>query len=486
MLERLAWVSYDETVTTLEATAAEPTGDRSELPRDESSAALYVVLEGARPLAGGARISLFGVREITIGRGKTLSARRDGGTLVVEVPDDRVSSVHARLVAGANGFVLEDAGSRNGTWVASERITRHPLVYQRPFSVGAVVFVVDAAPPGEGGFVLGPSLVGLRQGLASLVPRVSEGLGKLARIADSDLSVLLLGESGTGKEVLARAVHDLSPRASGPFVAVNCAALPATLLESQLFGHTKGAFSGAVRDEPGLFRAASGGTLFLDEIGDLPEASQPALLRVLETREVTPVGATRPIKVDVRVVSATLRDEQRLRDDLRIRLAGYTHRLAPLRDRRADLGLLLHTLLPRVAAERARDVRFSAEAARAIGAHDWPLNVRELFQAAKSAVVLAGEKLVIERADLPTALTEPAARIAEERAVSTTSPARPVQAKAPVPAEERQKRLVELLQLHAGNVSEVARQMGTTRVQVHRWLEKFEIDVESLRAGKPK
>jgi len=465
---------------TVDATAAEPTADRSGSPQPETSAALFVALEGRRPLAGGARISLDGVREVTLGRGKVLAARRAQGTLALEIPDDRVSTSHARVRVEGGRLTLEDTGSRNGTWIGTTRASQASLVYGQAFSCGAALLLVDAAPPDEDrGLVLGPSLPGLGQGIASLVPRVGVGLGKLARIASSDLSVLLLGESGTGKEVLARAVHDLSPRARGPFVAVNCAALPATLLESQLFGHVKGAFSGAVKDEPGLFRAASGGTLFLDEIGDMPEASQPALLRVLETGEVTPVGATRPLEVDVRVVSATLRDERRLRADLRIRLAGYTHRLVPLRERRADLGLLVHTLLPRVAAARAAQVTIAPEAVRELGAHGWSLNVRELLQTLKSAVVLAGDRAVLERADLPAAVLERVAEPAPEPAPRTSG------AKPPVPAEERRERLVELLAVHAGNVSEVARQMGTTRVQVHRWLEKFAIDLTEVR-GKPK
>src|SRR5262249_54080196 len=156
----------------------------------------------------------------------------------------------------------------------------------------------------------------------------------------------------SGKEVLASAVHKLSGR-EGPFVPVNCGALTDTLVESQLFGHTKGAFSGAVKDELGFVRASHGGTLFLDEIGDLPAASQAALLRVLEMREVTPVGSTRAVKVDLRVVSATLKSVGALRPDLHARLAGYTHALAPLRDRREDLGLVLAEVLTRAAGSRA-------------------------------------------------------------------------------------------------------------------------------------
>ncbi|HRG99555.1 MAG TPA: sigma 54-interacting transcriptional regulator, partial [Polyangiaceae bacterium] len=386
---------------TVEGTAAGADEARAgAAPRD----LLYLALEGQRPLGGGARLSLHGVDEVRLGRGKALSARREGATLSVTVPDDRASTKHARLARGAGAWRLVDEGSRNGTYVGDARHVDGELPRDAPFSIGSAVFFVSRGAVRSDEIALGATLAGRREGLASLVPAVAEDLGRLAAIAASDLPVLLLGESGTGKEVLARATHALSKRAAGPFVAVNCGALTTSLLEAQLFGHVKGAFSGAVRDEPGYFRAASGGTLFLDEIGELPEGSQAVLLRALEAREVVPVGATRPVPVDARIVSATLRDVERVREDLRMRLSGYVHRLAPLRERRGDLGLLVAELLPRLAPAVAARARFSPEAARAIAGHAWRLNVRELAQALASALVLAGEAGVVRLADLPAGL----------------------------------------------------------------------------------
>lgn len=477
---------------TADVTAPVEVGSDSATKPGSECDVLYSIFEGQRPLAGGARMALRGVREVRLGRGPSFGAKREGSVLVVTVPDERVSTRHARLVAEGSGWVLVDEGSRNGTYVEHARIVaeaREPLALGTTFSVGASLFVLGCARlPEDETLLLGATLPGRGQGLRSLVPAVAEGLGRLAKIAASDLPVLLLGESGTGKEVLAQATHALSPRSEGPFVAVNSGALTQTLLEAQLFGHVKGAFSGAIKDEPGYFRSASGGTLFLDEIGDLPEGAQAVLLRALETSEVTPVGATRPVRVDVRVVSATLKPVSALREDLRMRLAGYTHSLVPLRDRLPDLGLVVGELLPRVAGARAAKVRFAPEAVRALGTHPWRLNVRELLQALKSAIVLAGEAAIVRGADLPAGLgvssPDPIVREASEKSASAAVSTKGASASAPkaaVPADERKRTLLALLAEHQGNLSEVARKMQTTRVQVHRWLEKFAIDVESFR-----
>src|SRR5207302_1217977 len=189
------------------------------------------------------------------------------------------------------------------------------------------------------------------------------------------------GETGTGKEVIARAIHAASRR-PGAFVAVNCGALAPNLVESELFGHKKGAFSGATEDHNGLVRAADKGTLLLDEIGDLPVPTQAALLRVLQQREVLPLGTTKPMPVDLRVVAASHRDLEaevgagRFREDLWSRLAGYTAQLPALRDRREDLGLLVAALLARLV--QTRPIRFTSEAGLALVQYDWPRNVREL------------------------------------------------------------------------------------------------------------
>ena len=227
-------------------------------------------------------------------------------------------------------------------------------------------------------------------------------LATLTRAAASALPVLVQGETGTGKELLARALHENSPRSAFPFVPLNCAAIPESLIESELFGHERGAFTGAIDRKTGLFEVASRGTIFLDEIGELSIQLQSRLLRVLETQEFFRVGGTRPVRVDVRVVSATNRDLRaeieagRFRSDLFYRLNGVPIKVAPLRERRADVPLLARHFLDRVGDNRP----LSAAALEALGAYDWPGNVRELEMVMGRAAVL-GSGAVIDPADLP-------------------------------------------------------------------------------------
>jgi DNA-binding NtrC family response regulator len=240
----------------------------------------------------------------------------------------------------------------------------------------------------------------------------------IRKVAPTDATVLLLGETGTGKELLARAVHDLSRRASGPFVPVNCASLAEGVLESELFGHVRGAFTGATSDREGLFAAARGGTVFLDEVGDVSPALQQRLLRVLQEREVVPVGAVRPVAVDVRVVAATHRDLDEamaagaFREDLYYRLHVYRVEVPPLRARRADIPLLVEAALRRLSdrtPELGRAV-LSPLAMRLLRAHDWPGNVRELFSVVESAVIRAGGGGRVEAQHLPEAIRDPEGR----------------------------------------------------------------------------
>ncbi len=252
-------------------------------------------------------------------------------------------------------------------------------------------------------------------------PVVTRPIGKARRfldvlrladiIAPTDSTVLLGGESGTGKEVLARYIHDASLRAEGPFLSINCGALPETLLESELFGHVKGSFTGAVRDKQGLFAAARGGTFFLDEVGEMPPSLQVKLLRVLQQREVIPVGATEALPVDVRIVAATnreLEEEVRrgnFRSDLFYRLNVLALELPPLRDRRDDLLLLIDHFLTEMAAERGMEPKaLTAEALDAVMVYEWPGNVRELQNALEHAMVLTKGNL-IEPQHLPERIT---------------------------------------------------------------------------------
>jgi transcriptional regulator of acetoin/glycerol metabolism len=434
--------------------------------RAPSARHLFLVAECERPLAGGTRWSLTGIDEVVVGRGPERGVERDGRTMLVRVADARMSKRHARFVRRGAELWVEDLGSTNGTFVAGERITAAtPLADGTAAELGGTFFVsvpqVDATA-GDAELTRG----------GTLLPDYAAALAALERVARAGLPVLVRGESGTGKELVARAVHRWSGR-SGAFVAVNCGALPETLVESQLFGHTKGAFSGAVRDEPGLVRASDGGTLFLDEVGDLPRPSQAALLRVLQESEVTAVGATRPTKVDLHVVSATHRpieDEAAFRADLYARLAGFTHVLLPLRERRADFGVLLAELVQELAGARADEVRFTPEAMRALLGHAFPLNVRELRHVLAAALASAADGRV-GVAELPPAVLTPVAPL------RASTPARALS-----PEDEALKgRLVAALTEHRGNVSEVARAFQKTRMQIHRWMKRFGIDPETHR-----
>ena len=232
-------------------------------------------------------------------------------------------------------------------------------------------------------------------------------------VAPSDSTVLITGESGTGKEVLARFIHTISDRGDGPFVSINCGALPENLLESELFGHVRGSFTGAVRDKQGLFVAAKGGTFFLDEVGEMSAATQVKLLRALQEREVIPVGATEPIAVDVRIIGATNRDLDEeirrggFRSDLFYRLNVITLQLPPLRDRPDDVPILSEYFLDRFAQQRGRaPLRLSPDSVLALQSYDWPGNVRELENALERAAVLTGEGLEIEVGTLPPRITQ--------------------------------------------------------------------------------
>ncbi len=239
-------------------------------------------------------------------------------------------------------------------------------------------------------------------GLITEDPGMKELMATVARVAGSDLPILIQGESGTGKELIARAIHTASPRAPQPFVAINCAAMAEGLLESELFGHEKGSFTGAVVRKPGLFEVADKGVLFLDEIGEVSPGVQVKLLRAIETREVLRVGSTRPVRVDVRIVSATNKDvktemqEGRFREDLYYRLNGVTIRLPPLRERRADIPLLARHFLDRFGPKK----QLTPRALDTLTAYAWPGNIRELQMVIHRAAILA-VKDTIDADDLP-------------------------------------------------------------------------------------
>ncbi len=307
-------------------------------------------------------------------------------------------------------------------------------------------------------------------GGSAAMRQVQKAIGMLA---DSDTSVLITGETGTGKEVVARAIHRHGRRAARPFVAINCAAIPAELLESQLFGHTRGAFTGAVSDTLGSFRAADGGTLFLDEIGDMAPALQAKLLRVLQERVVTPLGG-KPVAVDVRIISATHQDlagavrEGRFREDLFYRLGVVPLALPPLRERLADIVELAEHFLGLFSTPPRR---LSPEAAARLLAHAWPGNVRELRNAMERAAVL-GRRSVVAAEDLDFLRgNAPATAEALDGAM-------------PAAVERLERAMIErALSDASGNRSEAARKLGIHRQLLHEKLRRYGIEPSGNRTG---
>ena len=308
------------------------------------------------------------------------------------------------------------------------------------------------------------------EGLLGDSPRMQQVFNSVRKVATSEAPVLILGESGTGKEVVARAVHRRSPRREGPFVAINCGAIPENLLESELFGHEKGSFTGAHAQRMGRFELASGGTLFLDEIGEMPLALQVKLLRFLQEHQIERVGGRTQVEVDARVLAATNKDlrlemeEGRFREDLFYRLAVVTVKLPPLREREGDLRYLAQAFLRRFALESDREVpRFSEAALRAIDRHAWPGNVRELENRVRRAVIMAEGRRVTP-ADMELESPTPSA-------IRSLKEAR----------EELERELVfSSLRRHNGKISRAAAELGVSRPTFYELMDKLGIDKQTV------
>jgi sigma-54 dependent transcriptional regulator, acetoin dehydrogenase operon transcriptional activator AcoR len=381
----------------------------------------------------------------------------------VALPFSSVSRVHARIFHRGAEIVVEDLESRNGTFVGGARVDRAFASHGDEIRIGEVLFKLVAS--GIEGYQhpfgpASPALEGLRGG-----PSMEAVRREILRIARADLSVLVLGETGSGKEVVATALHRASGR-PGRLATVNCAAIPANLLESELFGYKRGAFTGADRDRMGIVKSADGGTLFLDEIGDMPLDAQAKVLRMLETRQVTPLGSHVSEPVDVRIVSATHRPlprfvaEERFRGDLFARIAGHTIALPPLRERKEDLPDLVRHFLDKAGGSK---LRVTPAFMLGMLGHAWPFNVRELEAAIKRAVALADD--VLDERHLPVDAGVTAAKAPNDgRSSAPSAPA-----------------LRALLERHGGNVAAVARELGKDRAQIHRWLKHHALVAEAFR-----
>ncbi len=312
-----------------------------------------------------------------------------------------------------------------------------------------------------------------RAEIVSRSNRMAEVLAEAHMVAQSDASVLLLGDSGSGKEMLARAIHRASPRAARPFVAVNCGAIPEALLESELFGHMKGAFTDAVSNHKGLFQAADGGTLLLDEIGDMPPALQVKLLRVLQERAVRPVGSSQSLPVNVRIISTTHRDLEaamaasQFREDLYYRLNVVTLSLPTLGERREDIPLLANHFLDLLARKYGKRLSgFSPEALKALTSASWPGNVRQLYNVVEQVCALSTTPLV------PLGLVQRALRTPAVQVLSLSE------------ARQRFEReyLVDLLKMTDGNVADAARLAQRNRTEFYRLLQKHALTPGQFKA----
>ena len=346
-----------------------------------------------REVRSGIEIPLAEDRRYVVGKGESCD---------VTLADPCVSRVHCVLERKGGAWFVRDSGSRNGTFINDRRIECAELTPGTVLSVG-LTQLVALGPAGR-----------IRTGFERLVgrdPVLRTAVELASRAAGTECSVLIVGETGTGKEVVAQAIHETSRRAAGPFVALNCGAIPRELIGSELFGHERGAFTGAVGERAGVFVQASGGTLFLDELGELSLEQQPHLLRALETRRVRPIGGAGELAFDARLIAATNRESGlgtergALRVDLFHRVATVLVRLPPLRTRPADLDELVGAFLEELAREHGPR-RLSSGARRAIREHTWPGNVRELRQAVLRAVTFSTE--IIEPEHLfPTAWRQP-------------------------------------------------------------------------------
>jgi DNA-binding NtrC family response regulator len=460
------------TIETLDSRHARDSS--SDRPTDRTapdSPRLLVVLECRRPTALGCRLMLDRLDEVIVARNSVGRIERNLRSATLFVGDFQVSRQHLAVRRTQAGWQLDDLGSKNGTAVNGVQVDTAMLVHGDIIEAGGAMLMFLQADGGRG--EANDRELTLRAGPPSfqtLSVELERRIQQILKIAPVSVPVLVRGETGTGKELMARAIHEVSGR-PGPFVPVNCGALPRDLIESELFGHRRGAFSGATEDREGLVRRAHQGTLFLDEIAELPPDSQIALLRFLQEGEVRPVGATHAVKVDVRVVAATHQDlkrrlvDGRFRSDLYGRISGFELSLPALRDRREDLGLLIASILSSACADPS-GITLSKSAARALFRYSWPQNIRELENAMRAAVGLSdGHEIRMEH--LPTAI--------RDHSLPTQMPQSGSKDRA------LREQLIELLRETGGNVSAVARAMQRAPVQIRRWCNRLQIDVAEFR-----
>jgi DNA-binding NtrC family response regulator len=423
------------------------------------------------------------------GVAKTLGAGPDAGTSVtidvdpvvvgrdegagVRLADQEVSAIHCELRAVNEGVLVKDLGSTNGTFVGQMRVREVVLSTPTELTVGQTKILIE--PTGKQRVD-----VGYADRFGDLVgssPRMRRVFSVLEKVASTPLSILILGETGTGKEIVAKSVHDASDRKGKPFVVVDCGSIPATLAESLLFGHEKGAFTGATERKKGALQEADGGTLFLDELGELPLDLQPKLLRALAERQIKRVGSNTVEPIDVRVLAATRRDlgaemnAGRFRSDLFFRIAQVRVELPALRERLGDLPPLVEEVCKRVGKPGASGAVLDW-IERRLGSYDWPGNVRELVNVAQVAATLADPPEAID--DVLTLARDAAP---DERGRGATGPQTAfAEAKRGAIATFERDYFSQLARGAKGNVSEMARQSGMERHHVRAYLRKYGIE----------
>jgi len=407
------------------------------------------------------------VLRITEGTGKgksveitsslTIGSRPDSD---LRLEDPTVSRKHAEISRTAEGFLLQDTGSTNGTFLNGVRVDRAYLRDGAVVTVGETSMVYST---GADGALRGEQVPSIFGQMVAVSEPMLKAFALLEGLAASDITVLIEGETGTGKELAARAVHDRSPRAGRPFVIFDCSTVPGQLMESELFGHTKGAFTGASEARPGAVEEAEGGTLFLDEVGDLPLDLQPKLLRLLDLKEFKRVGTSDRKIADVRFVAATnvdLEDQVRrdlFRRDLYFRISAAKVTLLPLRERPRDIPALARHFLGTLSREQGRSLTLKKDALGALSKHPWPGNVREVKNLLETAVALCRSDTISAK-DLPFQVADRQSSVggslagAEEQAIK------------------------EALEKAAGNRRKAARLLGIAPSTLYAKMKKFNLD----------
>jgi DNA-binding NtrC family response regulator len=406
----------------------------------------------------------------------------------VQLTDSKVSGLHAEIRLDDRGYRLRDLDSTNGTYVSGLRVNDVYITPGAQIAMGSTrmkfeplgeSIEIELADTDRYGSMIGRSV------------KMRELFARLEKLAKTDTTVLVTGETGAGKELVAEALHDHSTRGEkdAPFVVLDCGSIPPNLIESELFGHERGAFTGATNNYAGAFERAHGGTVFLDEIGELPLAMQPKLLRVLERKEVRRVGGAKTIEVDVRIVAATNRDlgvevnRGRFREDLYYRLAVARVHVPPLRERKDDLPLLIEHILATTPGGETASI--AQETIDLMMKHDWPGNVRELRNVIERAVLLAESpehEDALRRAPVPEKRSEPSITVTPSQTATSSDAMMTVPVDVSIPFKHAKQNVISeferryisrLLAQHDGNISAAARAAGIDRMSIHKMLHRL-------------